>query len=176
VFASILGFVLQDNPGLQRELLNSTLDRMPVIGPQVSGNIGTLTGSGVALAVGVLGALWTGLGVTTAIGAALDRAWAVPRVRQIGFVSSRLRGPLDVIVSFHLHRAELTRRFPSLRRALDYDGGLWIAWPKRSAGVRTDLTEGIVRELGLEAGLVDNKVCAIDETWSGLRFSRRKPK
>ena len=88
-------------------------------------------------------------------------------------VSSRLRGARDVIVSFHIQRTELTRRFPSLRRALDYDGGLWIAWPKRSAGVPTDLTERIVRELGLEAGLVDNKVCAIDETWSALRFVYR---
>jgi YihY family inner membrane protein len=99
VFASILGFVLQNNPSLQRELLNSTLERMPVIGPQISGHIGTLTGSGLALAVGVVGALWTGLGVTVAIGNALDRTWAVPRVQRGGFISSRLRGLL-VLASF----------------------------------------------------------------------------
>ena len=73
VFASILGFVFQSDPGVQRQLLDSTLERMPVIGPQISGCIGSLTGSGVALAVGVVGAPWTGLGVTLAIGNALDR-------------------------------------------------------------------------------------------------------
>ena len=99
VFASILGFVLQDDPSLQHKLLDSTLERMPVIGPQISGHIGTLTGSGLALAVGVVGALWTGLGVTVAIGSALDRTWAVPRVQRVGFISSRLRGLL-VLASF----------------------------------------------------------------------------
>ena len=64
MFTSILGFVFDSNPDLQRRLLDSTLERMPVIGPQISGDIGSLSGSGVALAVGVVGALWTGLGVT----------------------------------------------------------------------------------------------------------------
>ncbi|MGB0091847.1 MAG: YihY/virulence factor BrkB family protein [Solirubrobacteraceae bacterium] len=94
VFASILGFVFQSNPDLQHQLLDSTLERMPVIGPQISGDIGTLTGSGLALAVGVVGALWTGLGVTLAIGTALDRTWDVPPLKRAGFVSSRLRGLL----------------------------------------------------------------------------------
>ncbi len=94
VFASILGFVFESNPDLQRQLLNSTLERMPVIGPQISGDIGSLTGSAVALAVGVAGALWTGLGVTLAIGDALDRIWAVPPVQRRGSVSGRLRGLL----------------------------------------------------------------------------------
>ena len=85
-------------------------------------------------------------------------------------VRSRARGPLDVIVFFSRRRAELERRFDALRRALDPAGGLWIAWPKRSSAVATDLTEDVVREVALERGLVDNKVCAIDETWSGLRL------
>jgi hypothetical protein len=88
-------------------------------------------------------------------------------------IRRRLRGPCDVIVSFHVDRAELKRRLPALRGALAQDGGLWLAWPKRSSGVATDLGDGSVRELGLAAGLVDNKVCAIDETWSGLRFVYR---
>jgi membrane protein len=99
VFASVLGFVFQSNPELQHKLINSTLERMPVIGPQISGHIGSLTGSGVALAVGLVGALWTGLGVTLAIGRALDRTWAVPRVKRSGFLSSRLRGLL-VLAAF----------------------------------------------------------------------------
>ncbi len=80
------------------------------------------------------------------------------------------RGPADVVVFFTERRAELDRRFRQLARGLDSAGGLWIAWPKKASGVPTDLDENAVREIGLAAGLVDNKVCAIDETWSGLRF------
>jgi len=98
-FASILGFVFESDPGLQRQMFNSTLERMPVVGPQISGEIGSLSGSGVALVVGLLGALWTGLGVTLAIGNALDQIWAVPHVQRAGYVSARLRGLL-VLVSF----------------------------------------------------------------------------
>jgi hypothetical protein len=83
------------------------------------------------------------------------------------------RGPLDVVVAFFTARRKLERRFPALRDSLEPSGGLWIAWPKRSSGVTTDLTENVVREVGLSAGLVDNKVCAIDEIWSGLRFVYR---
>jgi hypothetical protein len=85
-------------------------------------------------------------------------------------VRSRVTGPLDVIVFFTESRAELERRLPALRRAMDPAAGLWIAWPKRSSGVETDMTEDVARELGLANRLVDNKVCAIDETWSGLRL------
>jgi hypothetical protein len=79
-------------------------------------------------------------------------------------------GPADVIVSFHTERGELEERLPSLRALMRPAAGLWIAWPKRASGVATDLTEDVVRELGLANRLVDNKVCAIDETWSGLRL------
>lgn len=88
-------------------------------------------------------------------------------------LSRRLRGRRDVIVAFFVRHAELERRLPALRGALEPDGGLWLAWPKRSSGVETDVSETDVRELGLAAGLVDNKICAIDETWSGLRFVYR---
>jgi hypothetical protein len=83
---------------------------------------------------------------------------------------SAARGRNDVIVFFATRRNELSRRFSKLANALETDGGLWIAWPKRTARVATDLSEKVVREIGLECGLVDNKVCAVDETWSGLRF------
>jgi hypothetical protein len=75
-----------------------------------------------------------------------------------------------VIVAFFDQRRLLERRLPALRSALQPAGGLWIAWPKRSSGVSTDLDENVIRDCGLAAGLVDNKVCAIDPVWSGLRF------
>ena len=83
---------------------------------------------------------------------------------------TRARRPLDVIVSFTANERDLRHRFATLARALDPAGGLRIAWPKRASGIPTDLDGNVVREVGLAAGLVDNKVCAIDETWSGLRF------
>jgi hypothetical protein len=83
------------------------------------------------------------------------------------------RGRLDVVVFFVTRHAELSRRFPTFARALEADGGLWIAWPKQTSGVATDLGFDRVQRVGLDAGLVDNKVCAIDATWSGLRFVRR---
>jgi hypothetical protein len=78
-----------------------------------------------------------------------------------------------VIVAFFTRRSELERRFPRLAAALEPDGGLWIAWPKRSSGVATDLTEDVVRQIAIANGRVDNKVCAIDNTWSGLRLVYR---
>jgi hypothetical protein len=89
-------------------------------------------------------------------------------------VSSRVRAPLDVILYFTARLSELERRFAKLARALDAAGGLWIAWPKRSSKVATDLDQAAVMDVGLATGLVDNKVCAIDETWSGLRFVVRR--
>jgi hypothetical protein len=88
-------------------------------------------------------------------------------------VRRRLRGPFDVIVAFYVDRSTLERRLPALRGALQPAGGLWLAWPKRASGVVTDLSDNVVRELGLAAGLVDNKVCAIDAVWSGLRLVYR---
>jgi fermentation-respiration switch protein FrsA (DUF1100 family) len=89
-------------------------------------------------------------------------------------VRRRLGGqPFDVIVAFHAHRGDLERRLPALAAALDPAGGLWLAWPKRASGVATDVTEAVVRSLGLSAGLVDNKICAIDDVWSGLRLVHR---
>jgi len=81
-----------------------------------------------------------------------------------------LRGPLDLVVAFFDARRALERRLPRLVAALDPTGALWIAWPKRASGVATDLTEDVVRELALAAGVVDVKVCAIDATWSGLKL------
>ena len=71
---------------------------------------------------------------------------------------------------FVLDLESLRAHFAPLAAALQPAGGLWVAWPKRSSGVATELDENVIREFGLEQGLVDNKVCAIDATWSGLRF------
>lgn len=76
----------------------------------------------------------------------------------------------DVIVCFAPTMAEVVRQLPALKARLDSAGGLWMAWPKKASGVATDVSENGVRAIGLAAGLVDNKVCAIDDVWSGLRF------
>jgi hypothetical protein len=88
-------------------------------------------------------------------------------------IRPRTRGELDVIVLFASRKGELTRAFPPLARRLAPAGGLWVAWPKKSASVETDLSFETVQRVGLDAGLVDNKSCAIDETWQALRFVYR---
>jgi hypothetical protein len=82
--------------------------------------------------------------------------------------------PLDVIVTFVRWREELEGQLPGLRRRMAPACGLWIAWPKRAAKVPTDMTDHVVREVALPTGLVDNKVCAIDQVWSGLRLVIRR--
>lgn len=104
------------------------------------------------------------LGAPDAVAAQLDGS---PIVR-------RLAADCDVIVCFVRSRSELERRLPALLGARAARGTIWIAWPKKSSGLETDLRDGVVRETVLKAGLVDNKVCAIDETWSGLRFVARR--
>ena len=84
------------------------------------------------------------------------------------------RGPAEVLVAFFTARADLERRLPVLRRAMTPAAGLWVAWPKRASGVGTDMTEDVVRAVALPTGLVDTKVCAIDDTWSGLRLVIRR--
>ncbi len=84
--------------------------------------------------------------------------------------SDRLTGTGNVVVYFTERLAALEKDFPRLARTLLPDGMLWISWPKKASGRATDLTEDVVRKVGLKCGLVDVKVCAIDETWSGLKF------
>ncbi len=82
-------------------------------------------------------------------------------------------GPLDFIQFFARDKRQLARHFPALARALVPAGMLWISWPKRASGVPTDLTEDVIRAIGLAHRLVDMKVAAVDEVWSGLKFVRR---
>jgi hypothetical protein len=79
----------------------------------------------------------------------------------------------DVMLAFAKDSAKVARDFDKLPGQLTTAGALWIAWPKKASGVATDLDENVVRKIGLDAGLVDVKVCAIDDTWSGLKFVRR---
>lgn len=89
-------------------------------------------------------------------------------------LATALRGAADVIVLFTTRRAELEKRLAAVRKAMTPAAGFWVAWPKKSAKVPTDMTEQVVRDVALPTGLVDNKVCAIDDTWSGLRLVIRK--
>ena len=89
-------------------------------------------------------------------------------------VKRQARGSADVVVAFFTQRRDFERRVDALARMIFPSGGLWIAWPKRSSGVETTMGEDVVREVALPLGLVDNKVCAIDETWSGLRVVWRR--
>lgn len=84
------------------------------------------------------------------------------------------RGPAHLIFLFTESRADLDKRFPAALRALAEARGLWIIWPKQASKVPTDLTQNAVRAFGLAAGLVDYKICAVDQIWSGLLFARRR--
>jgi hypothetical protein len=87
---------------------------------------------------------------------------------------TRLSGGADVVVFFTKVRAALSTKLPALMEAVFPDGAAWVAWPKKTSKVPTDVTEDVVREVALPLGLVDVKVCAIDETWSGLKLVVRK--
>ena len=89
-------------------------------------------------------------------------------------VRATLRGDFDFIHGFWTSRSLLVREFSRLKKALRTSGSLWVSWPKQASGWSTDLTGGEVRRVGLAAGLVDVKVCAVDEIWSGLKFVYRR--
>ena len=88
-------------------------------------------------------------------------------------VSRAPNGRLDLIQIFARDRAELEAELPRAQRTLAQDGMIWISWPKQASSVATDLTEDVIRAIGLGHGLVDVKVAAVDEVWSGLKFVRR---
>jgi hypothetical protein len=85
-------------------------------------------------------------------------------------VTARAAKLHNVIILFAKDSNALEKAFASAHKRLEQSGGLWVAWPKKTSGVATDLTENMIRDIALAAGLVDNKVCAIDDTWSGLRL------
>ena len=85
-------------------------------------------------------------------------------------IAARLKPPLDMVHIFATGAVALRRKLPACRAAIAPDGMVWVSWPKKASGVATDLTDTTVRETGLSLGLVDIKVCAIDDIWSGLKF------
>lgn len=85
-------------------------------------------------------------------------------------LAKSLRSPCDFIQFFTRERSELESEFPRLKKNLAVNGALWISWPKGASGIKTDVNENIAREIGLKNGLVDVKVCAVDDVWSGLKF------
>ena len=85
-------------------------------------------------------------------------------------VSRRSSGPADVVLAFFIQAAAFEAELERLSRLITPSGGLWIAWPKKSSGRVTSMTDHVIREVALPMGLVDNKVCAIDVTWTGLRL------
>lgn len=90
-------------------------------------------------------------------------------VAQCQFVKNG-RGPLDLVILAVTSQAQLRKAFSSWKKQLAQSGALWISWPKKSSGVASDLDENKVREMGLAIGLVDVKVCAVSDVWSGLKF------
>ena len=106
--------------------------------------------------------------------AAAPVGFALDAVPQDAVVHTRAAGAAyDVVLAFCPDRRRLERRFASLASRITTAGALWIVWPKKASGVPTDLDENVVRDVGLDIGLVDVKVVAIDTTWSGLKFVRR---
>jgi hypothetical protein len=109
----------------------------------------------------------------TALGAPPSYASLLGKLPAGASLHSRLPASAAFIHQFARRRSDLAADFPRLAGALSDEGTLWISWPKQTSGVETDLTENVVREIGLTHGLVDVKVCAVDEVWSGLKFVRR---
>lgn len=88
-------------------------------------------------------------------------------------ITRRLSAPMDLVVLFVDREAKLAQQFPTVAKMLASNGMLWVAWPKKSSGVTTDLSFENVQHIGLDCGLVDVKICAIDDVWSGLKFVYR---
>lgn len=88
-------------------------------------------------------------------------------------LASDAKTPIDFAMVFSKSASALTKEFKRISKQLTPAGMIWVSWPKKSSGVPTDLTENIIREIGLAAGLVDVKVCAVTDVWSGLKFVRR---
>ena len=99
--------------------------------------------------------------------------WISPLPEDLSVVERSKKGGVDFIHLFVIQRKVFERDFLTLKKQLKKSGMLWVSWPKKSSKVASDLDEGIIRNYGLAKGLVDVKVCAVDEVWSGLKFMYR---
>jgi hypothetical protein len=111
--------------------------------------------------------------VLAILGASDDYDSLLGKLPDDAIVVRTLKGKLDFIQFFATERASLEREFPRLNARLKESGMIWVSWPKASSRLETDLSDGVVREVGLKNGLVDVKVCAVDDSWSALKFVRR---
>jgi hypothetical protein len=152
--------------GIAAALRKALLQR--VERPAVPGVLAGYSGTPLPKKLGIK----TGLTVAL-LGAPADFARTLGPLPEDAHVVDRLTGPADLIVLFTRSRGDLGRRLPPAIRALSDGGGLWIVWPKKASGVSTDVSETVVRSVGLASGLVDYKIAAIDAIWSGLKFARR---
>ena len=121
--------------------------------------------------------LWQKLGIKPGLRVALadapDDYWTLCGFDPVA-VELAARGPVHFAHAFVRSRAQLAKQLAQFAKRLEHSGMLWISWPKKSAGMATDLSEDVLRELALPLGLVDVKVCAVDAIWSGLKFVWRK--
>jgi hypothetical protein len=101
------------------------------------------------------------------------KSWLAPLPEKVS-LTSKGKPPLEAVHVFVTKRAELSKHLEHLRKALAPDGYVWISWPKKASKVPTNITEDVIREVAFPLGLVDVKVCAVDETWSGLKLVIRK--
>jgi hypothetical protein len=99
-----------------------------------------------------------------------DFAKVLGRLPENAVIVKRLNGPLDLVLLFVDREQTLAKQFPILASKLQSNGMIWVAWPKKSSGVATDLVFEKVQRIGLDCGLVDVKICAVDDVWSGLKF------
>jgi hypothetical protein len=99
-----------------------------------------------------------------------DFAKVLGRLPEKAAIVKRLNGPLDLILLFVDRERTLAKQFPILANKLQSNGMIWVAWPKKSSGIATDLVFEKVQRIGLDCGLVDVKICAVDDVWSGLKF------
>ncbi len=104
------------------------------------------------------------------INAPKDFARALGELPLNAEIVTRVTKPLDIVLLFVLNERALIRDFEKLAKKLASNGMIWVAWPKKSSGVATDLSFDRVQRIGLDSGLVDVKICAIDDVWSGLKF------
>jgi hypothetical protein len=104
------------------------------------------------------------------ISAPKDFARSLGKLPQNARIVTRVTKPLDIVLLFVLNERALLRDFEKLAKKLARNGMIWVAWPKKSSGVATDLSFERVQRIGLDSGLVDVKICAIDDVWSGLKF------